>query len=474
MKTSLLKGLNKYTREVNTRFHMPGHKGKELYSLNNIFKIDVTEVEGTDNLHNPKDIIMKSQNNVSDVYNSRKTFYCINGTTGGIYAAILSVVNQGDKILVQRNCHISVYNALVFGRLKQEYIYPEIDRKNHITGCINHNELDKILSNDKSIKAVIITNPSYYGVCSDIINITKIVHEHGRILIVDEAHGAHLRFHMRLPMSAVDAKADIVIQSAHKTLPAFTQTSLVHVCTDRVNVERLKKMLALYQTTSPSYILMSSIEASVDYMDRFGNERLDMLIKKLKDIKVSLKKLDKVRVLDIDSFDDNNINDFDETKLLISLIDLGITGPQLENILRTDYGIQVEMADYIYILAMITVADEPSDLDKLKLAIEDIVLNSKQIGNNDNEIIYLDYNKPEIGQSMTKAFYSDLEYINLNEAVNRVSADFVVPYPPGIPLLCPGEIISEKLTQDLYNLYRNNIQVLGLECKEGIQIKVLK
>ncbi|WDV45973.1 aminotransferase class I/II-fold pyridoxal phosphate-dependent enzyme [Clostridiaceae bacterium M8S5] len=466
----LKRGLEKYNEHVKNRFHMPGHKGKQLYKISEIYKLDVTEVEGTDNLHNPKNIIKDSQDYVCSVYGAKKTFYCINGSTAGIYASILSVTNPNDKILVQRNCHISVYNAMILGKLKPTYIYPELDEENQIVGNINLEVLSSKLKRDKEIKAVIITNPSYYGVCNDILEVVKIVHNYGRILIVDEAHGAHLKFHKKLPLSSIDAGADIVVQSTHKTLPALTQTSLVHVCSDRVDINKLKKMLKIYQTTSPSYLLMTSIEESVEYMDEHGNEKLEKLLLSIEKVKKDIKKIKGVEIFDKKK--SNKIYDFDNTKLLISLIDLGITGTELEAILNKDYALQVEMSDTNYILAMITVSDNICDLLALKNAIQDIAKN-KAKHNNNLKPIYLQNKKSEICVTPYEAFYTDSESIKIEDSEGRISADFIVPYPPGIPILCPGEKINQEIIKDLNKLYRHNIQILGVD-EEGLQVKVLK
>lgn len=468
----LYEGLKKYDQDVEVRFHMPGHKGKTIIDIDNVFDIDVTEVDGTDNLQNPKDILKKSQEYVSSVYGSVETLYSVSGSTGGLYAAILSTTNPSDEILVQRNCHISVYNAMMLGRLKPKYIYPEIDEKNGIVCSINVKELDQILDNNKKIKAVVITNPSYYGTCSNISLIVEVVHKHNRVLIVDEAHGAHLRFSEKLPTSALDKGADIVVQSTHKTLGAFTQTSIVHVGTDRVDINRLKMFLNMCQSTSPSYILMSSIEASVKHINENKDDRLLNILAKIKEVKEELKAIDGVKIYDLTT-SDVKVYEFDDMKLLISLSSLGISGVQLENILRHEYKIQVEMSDLKYVLAMITIGDDIDDIDKLKKAIIDIAT-TRDKKDEESKRFNIDFNKPIISEDLTTAFYSEKETVLLENAQGKVSGGFVTPYPPGVPLLCAGEVITKELIKQIKEFYSNGIEILGVKIKKGIYVEVLK
>lgn len=231
MRVPIIEGLDHYINKNKTRFHMPGHKGKKalINWANLIPQIDVTEIEGTDNLHSPSSIILESLKLASKTFKTKRTYYSVNGTTAGIYAAIMSSTKPGDKILIQRNCHKSVYNAIILGKLNPIYIYPNYNNEYNIVTDINPDDIEKALLEHSDIKAVVITNPSYYGVCSDVESIAKTVHKYNKILIVDEAHGSHLIFSDKLPKSAIECGADIVLQSTHKTLPAFTQLSLIHI-----------------------------------------------------------------------------------------------------------------------------------------------------------------------------------------------------------------------------------------------------
>ena len=469
--TPLIDGLKKYISEKNIRFHMPGHKAKdEMKSLTNLIpEIDVTEVKGVDNLHNATSIIAKSQENAARVFKSKQTFYSVNGTTGGIYAAVNSQTSPGDKVLISRDSHKAVYQSLVLGRLECDYVYPKYDEENNMIIGIEPKDIREKLSKDRDIKVVVINYPTYYGVCSDIKQISEIVHEFRAILIVDEAHGSHLSFHSDLPESSLELGADIVIQSTHKTLPAFTQSSMVHVGTDRVDIEKLKLNMSIFQTTSPSYILLSSIDYAVDYMERFGYKSLDRIIKKIDQITCNLKKIKRVKIYNGEDIKDKPF-DFDKTKFLFKID--GIIGTRLEEILREDYHIQVELSDHYYCLALITPLDDLEDLEKLKQAIADIATKNEYINQEYKEkSVDIRNMIPKILLEPHKAFYSDKTSVQLEESVGKISGEFIIPYPPGIPILVPGEEITTQIVDYIRCLKLENIEILGLsEDKACINI----
>lgn len=469
MNTPLIEGLKKYITENNIRMHMPGHKAKEelKYLARLIPQIDVTEVRGVDNLQNPKGIIKESEENAARVFKAKQTLYSVNGSTAGLYAAITSQVSREEKILISRDSHKAVYQAVILGNLKCDYVYPKYDEDENILVGLTPSQIEKKLEQDKDIKAVVINYPSYYGVCSDIEGIAKIVHEKGKLLIVDEAHGAHLSFHSKLPKSALESGADIVIQSSHKTLPAFTQSSMVHIGTDRVDIEKLKLHMNIYQTTSPSYILMSSLDYATNYMDKFGYKELNRVLKKIEEITKDLKKLENIKIY-------NGGNElpynFDKTKFLFSID--GLSGTSLEKILREDYNIQIELSNNYYALSLITALDENEDLEKLKLAIEEIANSKKyKFKNRDENFLDIRNIEPQTVKTLDKAFYSEKNSVQLDESKGRVSGEFVIPYPPGIPILTPGEEISVEIINYIKQLREKDIEILGLDKEE---IKVLK
>lgn len=473
MKTPLIEGLKKYLSENNTRFHMPGHKGKNsLLEWSKIIpEIDVTEVEGTDNLHNPQTIILESQELAAQTFGAKRTLFSVNGTTGGIYGAIAAVTQPGDRVLVQRNCHRSVYNALIFNKLNSEYIFPKFCTNNSITTGILPENVEEKLKKHSDIKAVIITNPSYYGICSNIKEIARIVHSYNKILIVDEAHGSHFPFSKNLPISAIEAGADISIQSTHKTLPAFTQASMIHVGSDRIDIDRLQELVSMYQTTSPSYLLMASLDLARAYMEKEGEERLNRLVSHIKRATAYLKELRGVRILDSEKINGSYFYDFDTTKILFNIE--GLRGNTLDNILRKRYNIQLEMSDFYYGVALCTVLDDNEDIGRLAYAIEDISkseFRKSTCSTIDTNIMHIE---PDIRMSLHSAFYKDKRLIELSESKGKVSGGFIIPYPPGIPILCPGEKITEEIIEYIKFLISNNIQLLGYLNNNKEQIAII-
>lgn len=470
MDTPIFDGLKKYVEEGNISFHTPGHKGKNtLIDWGQyIPRIDLTEVEGLDNLQDPDGIILESQKLASDTFKSKATFYSVNGTTGSIYIALGAITNPGDKVLIQRNSHKSVYNGIILNRLIPRYIYPNYNKKNKIVTGINPHDVETILKRDKDIKAVVITYPSYYGVCSPVKSIAEIVHRYNRILLVDEAHGSHLMFSEKLPISSIEAGSDIVVQSTHKTLPSFTQTSMIHVVSDRVDIEKLKSMLNLYQTTSPSYMFMASLDIVRAYMEREGVDKLREHIENLNEIVKDLKEIDRVSIFTGDE-EDCTIEDFDMTKVLINI--KGIRGTTLEKILRNKYHIQLEMSDYYYGLLLTTLMNTKGDLDLFKKAIEEIVsLESYE----DMRQIDFGMIEPVVELPIGEAFYREKQVVELEKAIGKISADYIIPYPPGIPIVIPGEVITYEIYKEVLNLSQNGVEIIGpLDYNRG-KIRLVK
>jgi len=470
MKTPILDRLNLIRNKERISFHMPGHKGKNtLINWGDYIPyLDTTELPGLDNLHNAIGIIDESEKLAAKAFGAKQTMYSINGTTGSMYIALATVTNPGDKILVQRQSHKSIYNGAILNRLNIEYIYTNYNEKHHLYTGLDPRDIELKLKEDPSIKVVVITNPNYFGICSDIEKIAEIVHRYNRILVVDEAHGSHFAFSDRLPMTALQAGADMCVQSTHKTLPSFTQTSVIHVGSDRVDIDKLKSMSSLFQTTSPSYLFMLSIEIARAYMEGEGKQKLDENIDIIDKMIKDLNNMDRVYVFTRDE-DDKTIKDKDITKILFSIE--GIRGTDLKKILREEYGIYVEMADYYYALALSSVMNDKEEFDSLKRAIEDIALNKPE-----EDIKPFNFNlpKPEIHQPIYEAYYSPKEVIDLKESIGRVCSSLIIPYPPGIPLICPGEVITEDLIEYIEFATYAGIEILGLMGYNKEKIQVVK
>jgi lysine decarboxylase len=458
MKTPILDGLKRLKEENSVSFHMPGHKGKNTLIEwgDYIPYIDTTEVAGMDNLHDPRGVIKESQELAAKAFGAKETLYSINGTTGGIYIALSTVTNPGDKVLIQRNSHKSMYNGAILNRLNVEYMYPNYNEKYHVLTGIDPEHIELRLKQDKDIKVVTIVYPNYYGVCSDIKRIAEIVHKYNRILLVDEAHGSHFTFSDKLPISALEAGADIVVQSTHKTLPSFTQTSMIHVGTDRVNIDKLKDMSSLYQTTSPSYLFMASLEIARAYMEEEGKRKLEESILLSNKTMELLDKIERVHLFTGDE-EDKTIYAKDNTKILFRLD--GMTGTKAKNILREDYNIRLEMADYYYALILTSLMNEKEDFEKLINAVEDM---TKKSSYEEVTPVSIEMPTPKIILPIHEAFYGNKKVLDLKEGIGKISASYVIPYPPGIPLICPGEEITEELCEHIWFLMDKGIEIVGL------------
>lgn len=458
MKTPVLDALKNLMEENSVSFHMPGHKGKN--TLINwgeyIPYIDTTEVEGMDNLLEPRGIIQESQEHAAKVYGSKATYYAVNGSTGSIYIALATITKPGDKVLIQRNCHKAVYNALILNRLQPVYIYPNYNENHNVLTGLYPEDIDEALTENPDIKAVVMTYPNYYGVCSDVKAIADIVHKHNKILMVDEAHGPHMTFSDKLPISALEAGADIVIHSTHKTLPSFTQTSMIHVGTDRIDLNKLRDRYQLYTTTSPSYLFTLSNEIAAAYMDGEGRERLDKSIDKVNEVINRLQQIPRVEVFVGDS-EDETIYDKDNTKILINID--GIRGSMVKKLLRTKYNIRLEMADFYYALILTSLMNEDEDYEKVIAAIEDLAKNAPY-----EEINWVNVKMPipKVIMRPADAYYGKKEQIKLKDAIGRVSAAPIIPYPPGIPLIVPGEEITQEIYEHVLFLMDNGIEIVGL------------
>ncbi|MBV1758385.1 MAG: aminotransferase class V-fold PLP-dependent enzyme [Dethiosulfatibacter sp.] len=463
--------LKKYNYSNPYRFHMPGHKGKNIFSPNDeiiLYGNDITEIEGMDNLHNPKGVIKDMLDQIANTYGVRRTFLSTNGSTTSLHAAILGLTNPKDQIIIARDCHKAVYNALILGDLNPVYLPITFNKNIGLVNLDNLMDFETTLK-DTDAKVVVITYPSYFGICCDIKEIVRIVHKYKKIIIVDEAHGSHLKFSGLLPLSAEDAGADVIIQSAHKTLPALTQTSMLHINTN-LDTSRIESYLSILMTTSPSYLMMVSLEKSVKFMVDNAKFRLEEnlnAIDKLSKEYINAGKIFKDR----NYFLANNGFDFDSSKLLFRLAEVGIIATDGKKLLRKRYSIEMEMANTEYINGFMTVSDEVDELRFLFQSVDDIIRSE----GSDNIIDPSAYARmvvePEIGINIRSAFYAKKTVLSLNSSTGEISGNFIIPYPPGIPLICPGERISNELIDLINVLDKMGIEILGLE---NGNIKVIK
>lgn len=471
MKAPLYNHLIKYNKEI-TSFHMPGHKfgkalGMEKLSL---LDLDVTEVPGLDNLYDAEGIILKSQREMATKYKAKDTIFITNGSTAGILASIMTVCGPGESLIIARNSHNSVWNGLILGGIRPIYLNPSYEEQYQILGGIPIMALEECLIAYPEAKGVLVVSPTYEGLVSDIEGIAKVVHKYKKILIVDEAHGAHFVWNKKFPKSAVECGADLVIQSMHKTLPTLTQSALLHIGSERIHKEVLIQRLQMVQTSSPSYTMMGLM----DYMRAYMEEHHDLWTDYLKNLlkaRERLMQLDNLLLLSDNISGKADIWDIDISKLVINTSYTDITGIELGKILRSKYHIQVEVEAQAYIIAMSTVGDSPSDLEALCKALQEIdskLMRHTPIKNSFNMV------KSDNRESILPrdVFFGEKEYILLEECETRISGANIMLYPPGIPIICIGERFSKEM---IYNIKECSDKLLGVVYNKGsIAVSVAK
>lgn len=454
---NLQEKLEEYYNKDYIPMHMPGHKRNiKLLGEKLPYKIDITEIDGFDDLHHASGIIKNIENKAKRIYGSKRSFILVNGSTCGILAGIRSVINFGDKVLVARNCHKSVYNAIEINGLNPVYILPQIG-EDGIDRNIDSNEVEEKLKENKDIKLVIITSPTYEGVISDVSSIVSIAHKYNVPILVDEAHGAHLRFMNYIyDKEALNSGADIVIQSLHKTLPALTSTALLHIQGDLVKEENIAREISIFETSSPSYILMSSIEECLDIIKSKGKELFKEYQDNLKYFYNEAKKFKNLKILGNEI---ENKDYYDLGKIVIKTNKTNITGKELADILRKDYKIELEMSSINYALAMTSICDSKENFKRLLDALIDID-NKLEKENKNKEELNIKLQLPKKELSILEAIKNNnSEFKNYNELEGRISKEYVWVYPPGIPLITPGEVISKELIKKIEEFIDANIEI---------------
>ena len=484
----LINRLAAYARSDMYPFHMPGHKrrtGPEESFMNsctdsftNPFAVDITEIEGFDNLHHPEGILKDSMKWAADVYGADQTYYLINGSTGGILAAVCGSVPRGGRILVSRNCHKSVYHGICLNQLKTSYVYPQEIEGLGIQGGITAEDVDRMLNRYMDTQAVLIVCPTYDGIVSDIEAIARIVHRAGLPLIVDEAHGAHFRYDAMFPVSALDLGADVVIQSVHKTLPSLTQTALLHIKCNRpdggcyADRERIDRYIHMVQSSSPSYVLMASIENSIYQMEQTDTAPYG---KQLHRLRRRLGQMRHLRLADTGLIGQAGIRDLDISKIVVSTrgtclypaVDglTGFTGAHLDDILRREYHLEMEMCGADYVTAITTVMDSGEGLERLGDALTRIDTQLTDAGykpdgrsGNQKSVYSM---RCDTAMSMGEAMEEKMASVGLEDSAGCISGEFVYIYPPGIPIVAPVEWISRPILEVILEYRDKGLPVQG-------------
>ncbi len=456
-------------------FHMPGHKRVVLDEWSP-YLTDITEIDEFDDLHHAADVLLESQKRAAKLYGSKECFYLVNGSTCGILTALFATLETNGRILIGRNCHKSVYNGIGLLKMDSHYVYPN-ETVIGIQGQTSVAEIEKWIKEKANtifpIQAVLITSPTYDGVVSDIAAIAEVVHKYNIPLIVDAAHGAHLGFSKDFPENPIRQGADIVIESVHKTLPAFTQTALLHVCSDRVSVEKIKKYLSVFETTSPSYILMAGIERCIAYLEKHSQEAFVRLKENLDYFYERAQKLEHIKVVQKEDFSKEEAYDFDISKILIFSKNGNVTGKQLYDILREKYHLQMEMASGQYVLAMTSIMDTKEAFERLLVALEEMDKDESLWGQKEEKAplrprtdFYL-HTLLAVYQAENPKKHI---MVSIEDAKDNISGDYLYLYPPGIPLAIPGELLTEELIDYLQECKKAGLTVRGIDEENRICI----
>lgn len=455
MKTSTLDFLLQHAAEDPVSFHMPGHKGAQLYRrfgydnfLNNIMDCDITEIPGADNLFQREGILKETCDTYGKLYGVEHSYMLINGTSGGIIAAILAGVEEGGTLIMARNCHKSVFNALGLGGMQPAYIYPELIEEYGISGEVTPAEVERALTENPEAGAVILPSPNYYGICSDIRSIAEVVHKHGKILIVDQAHGAHLKW-LGGPECAEDAGADIVINSIHKTLGSFTQSAVLNLNSKLVDRYLLEDKLQAIQSTSPSYLLMTSLDINAKLLTEHRESLIGDWNRNLDFAYEELAKIPDLRVV-------GGLDNLDRSKINLDTTAWGITASELEEMLM-EKSIYCELTTGNILMLMTGIGNKRSDFEKLLAALKEIraglVVPEEPAAATAGRLP---------GRKEIFPIPKKKKRVKLEEAAGLICAGSIIPYPPGIPLICPGEKMETADLEYVAQLRKNGEKVIGI------------
>lgn len=441
-------------------FHMPGHKGARLYRaygcgafLDRIMDCDVTEIPGADNLFQPEDIIRETMDRYKAIYDAKESFLLVGGSSAGLIAAVMTAVPAGGELIMARNCHKSVFNGLRLAGGRPVYAYPEELAEAGISGPVPPSEIKRCLAEHPCASAVILPSPNYYGICSDIKAIADIVHEAGKILIVDQAHGAHLKLfdrHIGGPVLAAEGQgADIIVESTHKTLASCTQSAVANLNSDRVDRYVFADKLQMIESTSPSYLLMASLDINADLIENHGQQLIRQWEEDLRYFYGQAREIPGLKILEHPMLD--------RTKINLDMSACGLTGLQFEELLM-ERGIFVELVTGDLLMCMTGIGNRRCDYDRLLAALREISAETPLT------------EKPSAGrQAVTlkrlsqKEIPAVCERVPIAEAAGRVCGSSIIPYPPGIPIICPGEVMDGEVLAYAQALREAGEKVMGID-----------
>lgn len=479
--TPLFTGLVKHVMKNPLQFHIPGHKkGAGMdpdfreFIGHNALAIDLINISPLDDLHSPKGIIKEAQKLAADAFGADHTFFSVQGTSGAIMTMIMSVCGPGDKIIVPRNVHKSVMSAIIFSGAIPVFIHPEFDKNLGISHGISTESVEKAIEQNPEAKGLFVINPTYFGISADLKKIVDIAHSYNIPVLVDEAHGVHIHFHDKLPLSAMQAGADMAATSVHKLGGSMTQSSILNMREGLVSPDRVQSILSMITTTSTSYLLLASLDVARKQLATKGYELLDKTIELANKTRKLINQIDHLYCVGEEILGTNATYDFDPTKLTISVKELGLTGYDVELWLRDRYNIEVELSDLYNILCIITPGDTENETAILVNALRTLSDEYRHQADKNAKPSVLLPDIPVLALTPRDAFYAETEVVPFEKSAGRISAEFVMVYPPGIPIFIPGEIITEDNLRYIQKNLEVGLPVQGPEDATLSTIRVIK
>lgn len=501
-RTPLLDAIVEYTKERPVYFKIPGHRYEKgiserwkQWTGDGIFRFDLTEAEGLDDLHCPEGVIKEAQELTAEVFGAKQTWFLVNGTTCGNEAMILTCVREGEKIMVARNAHKSALMGLILSGAVPVWLMPKQEEKTGLCGCVTPEAVEAGFREHPDCKGVFLVSPTYYGVCSDLKKIADICHAHNAMLLVDEAHGGHLYFGDEknhtdgLPRGAIQLGADMCAQSMHKVTGSLTQSSLLHVGSKQVDIGRLTENLHLVQSTSPSYLLMTSLDAARYELAKHGKEMLGRALRLAETARAAINRIPGMYCVGEEAVGEE-IYQYDLTRLVITAKDLGLSGYDLADLLYEKYRIGMELADDTYVVAVVTYANEEEDIRRLTEALADIggicensIVETSDAKTMQTEISECMSSRQSAGENRIwqtemvytprQAYQAQKETISWKDAVGKIAGEALIPYPPGIPLVNPGERISKKIWEYMETYRQKGLPFHGPADKQLQTYKII-
>ncbi len=446
-------------------FDVPGHKrGRGNMELTEFLgedcmSVDVNSMKPLDNLCHPVSVIRDAERLAADAFGAANAFFMVGGTTSAVQSMIMYACKGGDKIIMPRNVHRSAINALILTGAVPVYVNPDVNNQLGIALGMSVAQVEKAILENPDAKAIMVNNPTYYGICSDLKKITELAHKHGMLVLVDEAHGTHFYFGENFPITAMAAGADCASVSMHKSGGSLTQSSFL-VLGERVNADYMRQVINLTQTTSGSYLLLSSLDISRKRLALSGREIFAKTVELAEYARKEINEIGGYYAYSRELINGDSIYDFDVSKLSIYTLPIGLAGIEVYDLLRDEYDIQIEFGDIGNILAYISVGDRPRDIERLISALAEI---KRRFGKSETGMLTQEYISPVVAERPRKAFYADKKSLPLDEAAGHVCSEFVMCYPPGIPILAPGELITDEIIRYIRYAKEKGCQMTGTE-----------